>query len=193
MKDRWLTHTFHSNCRFQSFSTNRDKSFVLFRPLLLFSSSLFPLLFFLTSISTDLHGSEVVRWNPRYEFNSPEWYRFAADTTLHYLSSAIGIFTATLYHLPCTVRDTICIEARVGLMENLGSRERNHTWMGFDIVSISWTTVDYRLSAEIPNPAQYSRGKFSNSGLPFFWKKKMIVIRWRSNNLITVILVVCQK
>lgn len=57
-------------------------------------------------------------------------------TTLHYLSSAIGIFTATLYHLPCTVRATICIGVRVGLMESPRSRERNYTWMGFDIVSI---------------------------------------------------------
>lgn len=41
--------------------------------------------------------------------------------------SAIGIFTASLYHLPCTVRPTICIVLRVGLMESPGSRERTHT------------------------------------------------------------------
>ena len=143
VKYRWPTRTFHGSCRFQSFlvEINPSSSFVS----LLFSFLLsFPFFFFSTSISTDLHDSGgKVRWNPRTNSILRSEIDLPVDTTLHYLSSAIGIFTATLYHLPCTVRDTICIEARVGLMESPGSRERNHTWMGFDIISISYRGLSF--------------------------------------------------
>lgn len=53
------------------------------------------------------------------------------------------------------VRTTICIGARVGLMESPGSRERTDTWMGSDIdaalyVRRTFVTFERKLAARSP-------------------------------------------